>query len=150
MCSNSHKNSRRRRGFTLLEVMLVLVILVIIGSVATVAVIQMQRNAYIQAAKTQVLAFEQPLGLYKMNIGDFPATSEGLHALRNCPSGLADSTKWLGPYLKKDVPKDPWGNDYHYENPGKYQADLPDIWSIGPDQMNGTDDDIGNWTTTKE
>ena len=147
MCKLSRK-SNRRHGFTLLEVMLVLAILVIIGSVATVAVVQMQRNANIQAAKAQVLGFETPLLSYQMNIGDFPSTSDGLQALRTCPAGVANPTKWLGPYLNKEVPLDPWGNEYRYEYPGKYQTDMPDIWSLGPDKMDNTEDDIGNWATT--
>jgi general secretion pathway protein G len=52
--------------------------------------------------------------------------------------------------LDTEVPLDPWGNQYRYEYPGKYQTDYPDIWSYGPDQMDGTDDDIGNWVTIKE
>lgn len=145
------KRFDRRRGFTLMEVMLVLVILVIIGSVATVAVVQMQRNANIQAAKAQVLAFEAPLQAYHMNIGDYPSNSDGLQALRTVPSGLPNPSKWAGPYLNKEVPLDPWGNSYRYEYPPKRQTnDMPDIWSLGPDQSDGTEDDIGNWETIQE
>ena len=144
------RHSRRRRGFTLLEVMLVLAILVIIGSIAAVAVVHMQRNAQIDATKAQVRAFKTPLLHYRMDIGDFPSNSDGLQALRTLPSGLPSPSKWRGPYLDTEVPPDPWGNSYHYEYPGKYQTDLPDIWSYGPDQMDGTDDDIGNWPIIKE
>jgi len=144
------KRPNRRGGFTLMEVMLVLLILVIIGSVATVAVIQMQRNANIEAAKAQILAFESPLQIYHMNLGDYPASADGLAALRTVPSGLSNASKWAGPYLNKDVPLDPWGNEYRYEYPPKNQTDLPDIWSLGPDQIDGTEDDIGNWVTTRQ
>ena len=149
MCDKSRQSSRRH-GFTLMEVMLVLVILVIIGGVAGVAVVQMQRNAEVQAAKAQVLGFKGALVSYRMNIGDFPTSSDGLQALRTVPSGLANPSKWLGPYFDTEIPVDPWGNEYRYEYPGKHQNDLPDIWSLGPDQKDGTDDDIGNWVTTKE
>ena len=144
------RRSSWRRGFTLLEVMLVLLILVVIGSVATVAVLRMQRNAYIRAAKVQVTAFKTPLLSYRLDIGDFPPSSEGLQSLRTLPSGLSSPTKWLGPYLDTEVPRDPWGNEFRYEYPGKNQADMPDIWSYGPDQIDGTEDDIGNWPTLEE
>jgi len=144
------ERSRRRSGFTLMEVMLVLLIIVIIGSVAGVAVVRFQRNAYMDLAKTQVNAFKGPLLAYRLDIGDFPASADGLQALRTLPSGLAAPTKWRGPYLDTEVPRDPWSNPYRYEWPGKYQTDMPDIWSYGPDGIDGTEDDIGNWVTIKE
>ncbi|MBN1589788.1 MAG: type II secretion system major pseudopilin GspG [Pirellulales bacterium] len=149
MCKSS-KPSRRRRGFTLVEVMLVLAILVIIGSIVTVNLVQAWRNAQIDAARAQVKVFKTPLLNYRMDIGDFPSTSDGLQALRTIPSGLSNPSKWRGPYLDSEVPPDPWGNLYRYEYPGKYQTDLPDIWSVGPDGMDSSEDDIGNWPTVKE
>ncbi len=134
-----------RRGFTLIEVLLVLTILVIIGSIAVVAIVPMQRNAYIRAAEAQVKAFKTPLQAYRIDIGTYPNSSQGLEALRNPPSDLASPTKWRGPYLETPVPADPWSNPYRYEYPGKFQEDWPDIWSYGPDGSDGTDDDIGNW-----
>ncbi|MDZ7619759.1 MAG: type II secretion system major pseudopilin GspG [Patescibacteria group bacterium] len=140
--------TRRRpahRGFTLIEVLLVLTILVIIGSIAVVAIVPMQRNAYIRAAEAQVKAFKTPLQAYRIDIGTYPNSSQGLEALRNPPSDLTSPTKWRGPYLETPVPADPWSNPYRYEYPGKFQEDWPDIWSYGPDGIDGTDDDIGNW-----
>jgi general secretion pathway protein G len=130
---------------TLIEVLLVLVILVIIASLAVTAYGPMQDRAYRNAARTQISAFDTPLQAYKMSIGDFPATGQGLDALRNTPSDLNDPTKWDGPYLGKEVPLDPWGNPYQYEYPGKYRIDGPDIWSLGPNGIDGDEDDIGNW-----
>ena len=134
-----------RGGFTLIEVLLVLTILVIIGSIAVVAIVPMQRNAYIRAAEAQVKAFKTPLQAYRIDIGTYPNSSQALEALRNPPSDLTSPTKWRGPYLETPVPADPWGNEYRYEYPGKFQEDWPDIWSFGPDGIDGTDDDIGNW-----
>lgn len=133
------------RGVTLIEVLLVLAILVVIGSLAVVAIGPIQRSAYMNAAKTQLNAFKTPLQAYRIDIGSYPSTSQGLEALRQPPSDLSSPTKWRGPYLETPVPLDPWGNPYRYEYPGRYQADAPDIWSYGPDGIDGTDDDIGNW-----
>ena len=149
MCAISNF-SRRRRGFTLLEVLLVLLILGIIGAMAVIAIGPMQRNAYIKAAQAQVSAFSTPLQAYRLDLANFPSTSQGLDALRSPPSDLASPTKWNGPYLAKPIPRDPWGNEYRYEHPGKYQTDGPDIWSLGPDGADSTEDDIGNWTTVEE
>lgn len=144
--SNRSNNKPRRHAFTLMEVMLVLVILVIIGGIAAVAFQTADRNARIKAADAQIKGFSTPLGMYRMDIDDFPASADGLQALRTAPSGLANPAKWRGPYLDKDVPLDPWENPYSYEYPGKHQTDQPDIWSFGPDQLDGTEDDIGNWS----
>ena len=103
-----HSRERRRnRGFTLVEVLLVLIILVVLASMAVVAYLPMQRRAYIDAAKTQVGLFSTPLEMYQMTIGEFPSSTQGLEALRFAPSDLPNPTKWNGPYLKSDVPKDP-------------------------------------------
>ncbi len=138
---------RRRGGLTLVEVMLVLVILMIIASLAVTAYGPIQRKAYINAAKTQIKAFKTPLQAYKLDMGDFPASGDGLEALRNSPSNRRNVDKWSGPYLDSPVPLDPWGNPYQYEHPGKYDTEQPDIWSFGPDGIDNTDDDIGNWMT---
>ena len=137
--------SRQRTGFTLIEVLLVLVILVIIASMAVMAYGPIQRRAYTNAAKTQIGAFEGPLQAYRLDIADFPATAQGLEALRSAPSDLANADKWHGPYLGKPVPLDPWDRPYHYEYPGRHGDDMPDIWSSGADGIEGTEDDAHNW-----
>ncbi|NQT11633.1 MAG: type II secretion system major pseudopilin GspG [Planctomycetes bacterium] len=139
----------QRGGFTLMEVMLVLMILVIIASMAVMALAPMRKKALKKAAETQIQVFEQRLQAYEMDIGEFPSTSQGLDALLAPPSDLANQDKWFGPYLKargNKIPKDPWGNEYVYEYPGKNQdQDWPDLWCLGPDRQDGTDDDVGNW-----
>lgn len=137
------RRCRRRGGLTLIEVLLVLVILVIIGSLAVTAYGPIQRKAYVNAARTQINAFKTPLQAYRMDIGDFPATGQGLEALRSMPADV-DEMRWRGPYLDSTVPLDPWGQPYQYEYPGRYQPDQPDIWSLGPDGIE-SEDDVGNW-----
>ncbi len=134
-----------RRAFTLMEVLLVLVILVVIASFAFTALGPVRKQANVKAARTQIGVFESALGLYQVNIGDYPATDQGLESLREAPSDLVDPDAWLGPYLQKPVPKDPWGQPYQYEYPGTHDENMPDIWSMGPDMVDGTDDDVGNW-----
>lgn len=140
------KRTRRRRGgLTLIEVLLVLAILVIIASLAVTAYGPMQRKAYMRAAETQIKAFKTPLSAYMLDMNCYPTTQQGLEALRQMPGDLANPHRWNGPYLDTPVPLDPWDRPYQYECPGRYNPDEYDVWSLGPDGANGTDDDIGNW-----
>ena len=143
--STSPKRRRRRGGFTLIEVMLVLVILMILGTLTGVAVDQSRKSAYIRTAKSQIGMFKTPLAMYRLDVGDLPTTQQGLEALREAPSDLANPDKWRGKYLEEPVPLDPWDNEYQYEYPGSHEEDAPDIWSWGPDGIDGTDDDVFNW-----
>lgn len=136
-------DSKRRRGFTLVEVLLVLVILVIIASLAVTAYGPIQKQAYVQAAQTQIKAFEQPLELYRTNIGSYPSTAEGLQALLSPPA--MDRRNMPDRYMDT-IPPDPWKRPYGYAYPPQQnRADKPDIWSAGPDGQEGTDDDVVNW-----
>ena len=135
----------RRQAFTLMEVLLVLVILVVLGSIVVMNFGNVQTGANINAAKSQISTLKTPLGVYRMDINQYPSTSQGLGALRQRPGDLANANKWKGPYLEQDLPADPWGNPYQYEFPGRRNPDSYDLWSFGPDGVNGTADDIGNW-----
>ena len=136
---------RRRGGFTLMEVMLVLVILAILASLASFAYMSTMKTAHIKAARTQVGLLRTPLQAYQMSIGVFPSTAQGLQALRIPPADLPNPDKWGGPYLTSEIPLDPWDNPYQYVAPGVHNPDSFDVWSFGPDGINGTQDDIGNW-----
>ncbi len=81
------------------------------------------------------------LASYRMDTGNYPSAGEGLQALVQKPSANED---WRGPYLD-DIPKDPWGNPYQYQFPGTRSNKGYDVWSFGPDGVDGTSDDIGNW-----
>ena len=134
------RRPRRRRGFTLMEVLLVLAILVILGSLVTVSFVQMQKNAYVNAAKSQVSMLEEAVNMYVLSIGAPPTTQQGLQALLIAPGELKDQTKWQGPYLQKqNIPTDPWNHEYQYEelDSGQFR-----IWSSGPNGISGDPDDI--------
>jgi general secretion pathway protein G len=136
---------RRRAGFTLIEVLLVLVILVILGSLAVTAYGPMRKKAQIDAAKAAVSMFETPLEAYHLHMDAYPSSQIGLDALRSAPADAGSN--WSGPYIKQDIPLDPWRNPYRYASPGTHNPDSYDLWSAGPDGVDGTPDDIGNWAS---
>ncbi|MBM4090614.1 MAG: type II secretion system protein GspG [Planctomycetes bacterium] len=128
-----------RHGFTLMEVLLVLAILVILGTLVVTNFSGVFAGAKIKAAKAQLNAFEAALDIYQLDIGTYPTNQQGLQALRVAPPDLLDPTKWQRPYLKKDIPPDPWGNPYQYEMLG---AEQYRVYSVGPDGQPDTEDDV--------
>ncbi len=135
---------RRRRGFTLMEVLLVLVILVILAGMAVPAYQSIQRGANNKAARAQIGAFKTALDAFRMDLGDYPYTAQGLQALLVAPADV-EASRGNWPYMEKDV-RDPWGRPYQYMYPGQNNpTGGPDIWSMGQDGVSGTEDDIGNW-----
>jgi general secretion pathway protein G len=139
--SRSRYSRRRRRGFTLMEVLLVLAILVILGSMVGFFIAGMQKGAYEDLARSQIGMFENQLDTYRLHVGSYPTTNQGLQALRQPPADLKNVNKWRGPYTNKEIPKDPWDNPYQYELSGPEQYR---IWSWGADGTSGTEDDISN------
>lgn len=134
----ARRQARRRGGFTLVEVLLVLAILVILGAMVGVGVVQVQRNANRNAAKAQIGMLDESVNMYRIDVGIFP---NDLIDLLEPPQDLRNPDKWSGPYLAKDqIPLDPWQNDYQYVNEG----DDFRIWSLGPDGADGGNDDIDN------
>lgn len=108
----------------------------------------------INIAKTQIGLFVTALGRYQQSVGNLPTTKQGLQALRTRPPDLAKPKKWNGPYLNPEVSLqplslelslDPWEHPYHYRLPGIHNPDSFDVWSVGPDGVDGSADDIGNW-----
>ena len=134
----------RLPGFTLIELLLVLVILATLAAIVTPKFAKRSEQAKITAARTQLSYFEVALDAFEIDVGRYPTNVEGLRALVEKPTSNAEG--WLQPYLKSDIPKDPWGGDYIYKYPGQYNQDGYDLYCYGPDQKLGGDDDIMNWS----
>ena len=121
------------RGMTLIEILVVLVLIGVVLGIVGGNFIGKGEKAKADAAKIEIGQISQTLDLYKLEIGRYPTTQEGLQALISAPSGAAN---WNGPYWKKStVPKDPWGNEYKYTAPGQNGA--YDILSYGADGREG-------------
>ncbi|MCX8036633.1 MAG: type II secretion system major pseudopilin GspG [Candidatus Sumerlaeia bacterium] len=132
----------RRRAFTMVELLLVLVILGVLAAIVVPKFTGRSEQARITAAEAQIANFETALDAFEVDNGYYPKGSDGLIELVEQPS---NAKNWRGPYLKHGIPKDPWGNDYIYEYPGKYHENGFDLMSMGPDGRVGGGDDITNW-----
>jgi len=148
------KNARRRmvrRGFTLLEILIVVGILALVAAFVVPGLIGAQDSAKIDMARSAVGnngVIANSLKRYRLDVGKYPDTDEGLEALFTRPNSIdEDSKKWRGPYMEGDPEElfDPWQEEYIYESPGKFNEDSYDLSSKGPDMDEGTDDDIKNW-----
>ena len=138
----------RQGGFTLIEVLVVMFIIALLASLVAPKMFGRVGQAKQKAASAQIEMLGTALDSYRLDVGIYPETSEGLQALLKSPSGIET---WNGPYLKKEeIPLDPWGNPYHYESPGSH-GDY-DLYSYGRDNAaggDGEDADILSWKTTK-
>ena len=135
---------RRSLGFTLIELLVVMVIIGLLGALVVPRLFKNVGKSKVTAAKAQIAAFETALGAYRLDVGTFPTTEDGLQALRTKP---ASANHWDGPYLPKDIPLDPWGNPYVYKFPGEH-GDEPDIISYGLDGREGGENesaDVLSW-----
>ncbi|MDO8602775.1 MAG: type II secretion system major pseudopilin GspG [Candidatus Omnitrophota bacterium] len=132
-----------KEGFTLIELMLVVVIVGVLVSMVAPRLVGRSEEAKIVAARADINAnISVALDLYELDNGKYPETGEGLAALLAKPGS---SLKWKGPYLKK-LPLDPWGSSYIYRSPGDHNIDY-DLYSHGPDKVEGGGDDVFNWET---
>jgi len=148
MLKRVYKLSRDTRGFTLIELMVVIVILGLLAGLILPRIMDRPEEARITKAAIQIQSIEQALKLYKLDNGQYPSTEQGLQALVEPPSVGQLARKWRdGGYLEKGkVPKDPWENDFIYISPGLHSDfDLISYGSDGEPGGEGHDSDINNW-----
>jgi len=122
------KKMKSNKGFTLIELLVVMVIIGLLAALVGPRFIRQEEKAKVKAAKAQIELLSTSLDTFRLDVGRYPTTQEGLEALRTQPGGLE---RWDGPYLKKDVPLDPWGKPYIYKSPGDHGPF--DILSYGAD-----------------
>ena len=141
--NDGRRTPGRRAAFTLIELLLVLVILSTLAAIVVPKFTKRSEQARVTAAQTDIANLEVLLDSFEVDTGRTPTTEEGLGALLEAPAGV---TGWHGPYLKRGMPKDPWGNAYVYKCPGEQNTNGYDLSSYGPDGKDGGGDDIDNWT----
>lgn len=128
------KPSRRGRGFTLIELLVVLAILTLLAGIVGPRVLGQLGGARSRTAGVQIADIEKSLDLFKLDVGRYPTNDEGLQALVTKPGSVS---QWAGPYLKGELPKDPWGEAYKYANPGPKGG--VEILTLGADKAPGGD-----------
>ncbi len=137
---------RHQGGFTLIEIMVVIVILGILATFVAPKIMDSPDRARVVKAKNDIQTIKGQLDMYKLHNFHYPSTDQGLQALVQQPTGSPEARNWQkGGYIDR-LPKDPWGNDYQYLNPG-VNAEV-DVFSYGADGRPGGDEyaaDIGNW-----
>ena len=127
----------------MVELMLVVIIIGVLVAMVAPRLTGRSRQAREAATEADINAhLSAALDLFELDNGRFPTTAEGMDALRTAPSGVR---RWKGPYLKRPIPMDAWGRPYIYRSPGQHNREDYDLFSYGPDGVEGNKDDITNW-----
>lgn len=137
MKQNKHKLIKAAaRGMSLLEIMVVITLIGLVTAAVGVAVMNQLEKGQMDTARNQAYEIGKSVELYKLQNAGYPSTAQGLNALASPPKGK--------PIMER-VPQDPWGNDYIYVVPGAKNTNKFDVRSKGPDGVEGSEDDVGNW-----
>lgn len=144
MARNDEGGKMNKKGFTLIELMLVVIIISVLVAMVAPRLVGRSQEARVAAAGADIESnIAVALGLYELDNGIFPTTEQGLVALKKKPTSSPAPPNWKGPYVRK-IPKDPWGNGYSYVSPGVHNLRDYDLSSLGPDGVESSDD-ISNW-----
>ena len=136
-------NRRREKGFTLVEILVVIIIIGLLAALVGPKLFGKVSTAKLKAAKAQIELFGTALDAFRLDVGRYPTTEEGMKALREKPSG---ADLWKGPYLPKEIPMDPWGRPYIYKCPGANgDYDLISYGLDGTEGGEGENQDVVSW-----
>ena len=137
------RSARRPSGFTLLELLVVMVIIGLLASIVAPQYFAQIGKSNEKVARAQIEAFGQALDQYRLDTGHYPTSEQGLSSLRAAPTNMP---QWRGPYLKRDIPNDPWGKPYQYRAPGQHgDYDLLSLGSDGQPGGEGEASDVTSW-----
>jgi general secretion pathway protein G len=137
-----------RRGFTLIELLVVIIVLGLLATLVGPRILGRITEAKSATARTQLSLLETALDSYKLDVGSYPTSEQGLDALEKAPTREPVPISWRGPYLRRDLPNDPWGRPYIYKSPGEHNPTSFDISTLGRDGQpggEGEDADVMNW-----
>jgi len=137
-----------KRGFTLIEILVVIIVIGLLAALVGPRIIGRVSEAKSATARTQIELLSLALDNYRLDNGTYPTTEQGLGALQEKSTRDPVPTNWRGPYLKKAVPLDPWGQPYAYQSPGEHNRAAFDLYTLGRDGRPGGDDedaDILSW-----
>jgi general secretion pathway protein G len=136
-------STEAQRGFTLLELLVVMVIIGLLAGIVAPQYFAQLGKSNAKVARAQIESFGQALDQYRLDVGQYPTTEQGLAALRTAPQGQA---RWQGPYLKREIPNDPWRKPYVYQSPGQHgEYDLSSLGSDGQAGGEGEAADVVSW-----
>lgn len=144
-----NRETRRRAGFTLIEILVVILVLGVLAALVAPNVFQHVGASKTTAVKSQLELIGSALDAYRLDNDSYPVSDQGLAALLAAPQSAPQPRNWRGPYLKKTVPADPWGNPYQYSSPGKvdpkHEYELMSYGRDGKEGGTGDDADLRSW-----
>lgn len=139
---------RARSGFTLIELLVVIIVLGLLAALVGPRILGRVSEAKTATARTQIELLGTALDNYRLDTGSYPTSEQGLDALQKTPTREPVPLNWRGPYVKRDVPNDPWGRPYVYKSPGEHNPTSYDLSTLGRDGQpggEGEDTDVMNW-----